>query len=234
MADGPTVAVLEHVTKTDVHVFVLDRRTGHRLWQWSTPIRRAFPTASASGGVVAITGSTTSTGYRARSGVRRWTIPITPASDTFALRFQDGVVSGVKGIGPRANDIRAYDAKTGRFLWTRHVTPVQHPEPTDHNFYVNNFSARRIHLLALNPRTGATRWRLETRSDGDAGPNRFVLFAGDQLLGLNPRTGSTDWRIQTDRLATIAGQSGTSAMLQSLQPNRQRLFLSYGNCLGSD
>jgi outer membrane protein assembly factor BamB len=233
-ADGTTVAVLDQVTKTTMRVYALDRRTGQQRWERSVPVeRRAFPLVSAGGSVVAITTATTSTGYDARTGARRWTIPIGPASDTMALGFQDGVVSGVTGIGPRGNDIRAYDGTTGRLLWTRHATPVQQPEPTDHNFYANTSSGR-SRFLALDARTGAVRWSRAASEFGFAGPKTVVLPTGRSLVGVKSRSGSFRWRVRSNRLARLAGQSGTSAVLEGLQPNRQRLFLSFGNCLGSD
>jgi len=102
----------------------------------------------------------------------------------------------------------AFDAETGRFLWTAHLgQKTTHAEPASVNstsVYVTNGNS----LFALDRRTGRQVWTRETTdipsSATNADDDRVVVgLESGKLATFDAKTGAEKWNIQTnDRITS--------------------------------
>jgi outer membrane protein assembly factor BamB len=237
LADGPDFAVLHVGDPAGRTMAVVDRRTGAERWRTTVDGEFLGGVAADSSAVLVTTGEST-VAYDAHTGKLRWEAPFTQASDTAAVRIVDGVASGVAGTGATPNATLGYDVATGRHLWASPATPVQLPEPTDGNVYV---SLENLDVGALDPRSGALRWRDSTGGMPIwAGPG-LVVAAGDvtsgELRALDPTSGQERWTRPIDETGLPGPDAltpnGSPLTFQNLLPSSAGVFVTYGNCLGS-
>ena len=176
------------VTENQV-IVTLDRVTGQERWR-TAPVDGFYGSVAVDSAnvLVGVPGATVA--YDAATGQRRWEAPFGPASDTFSVRIMDGVVTGTSTVEPDAGGTYAFDIDTAAASWTSPAHPVQQPEPTDGNFYVDLEPGMQV--AALDARSGRVRWQAgldDYRRVLHAGPGLAVLTSADELTGLDPQTG---------------------------------------------
>jgi outer membrane protein assembly factor BamB len=212
---------------------VLDRLTGDQRWTIELE-GEFFGGVAADATTVMVTVGDTTVAYDARTGERRWEAAFVQASDTYAVRIVDGVATGVTGTGPAPNDIRAFDVATGQSLWTKPAFPAQAPEPTDGNIYVTTTEDGAF--AALDPKSGALRWKLAGPLNGGvaAGPGLLFVPGTDGGQAIDPGTGDARWTIAaSDPDVAILGTADSSVAGIGILPSNSGVFTTYGNCLGS-
>jgi outer membrane protein assembly factor BamB len=214
----------------------LDRRSGTQRWSTVVP-GEYLGGVAADSTVVLVTVGETTVAYDAATGARRWEAPFAQASDTYAVRIIDGVATGVTGTGSNPNAIQAFDVATGRPLWTSPASPVQRPEPTDGNVYVDVGDGG---VGALDPTTGRLRWKVEHQQETGgivAGPGLVLDVQNGEWQALDPSTGQLRWTSPVDQaelpVVGSARPNGFTVSGAGVLPTSAGVFLLYGNCLGN-
>jgi outer membrane protein assembly factor BamB len=243
LADGPEV-VLAAASPTSHVMVALDRRTGKERWRTDvgSEIDLSVGNAvSADTTAVLVTtreanGPERTVAYDAHTGTKRWTASFGPGSDVPAVGIIDGVATGEDDGAPSAN-VRALDVATGRLMWSVAANPVQSPEPTDHNVYASSVADGAF--MALDPRTGHTRWELAPLNEStvSAGPGLVLVQAGDHARAVDPQTGETRWQttLAGPRFPVLGAPSANNFTISAngALPTSDGVFITYGNCLGN-
>ncbi|MCO8246563.1 PQQ-binding-like beta-propeller repeat protein [Haladaptatus sp. AB643] len=202
IADGHVF--VPHDTGVESSVRALDPSDGRERWRYRSD--GLSSRVSVYDGVVYIaTWVNEFTALDAETGDVRWRRQ--PFKEVLTWGYVTAADHGV--YGTRDDYAIAFDRKTGKRRWLRHLTGdgkyarIQGtPTVTDETVYVQITRDDEDHLLALDPRSGTTRWE---KSVGEY--KRTPVVAGDTvyvpdsraLLALDAKTGDERWKSETEK-----------------------------------
>ena len=178
--------------------YALDAATGAVRWQTAPGAGGAIPTGPAvADGRVYVLGLQVGTlsALDMTTGATRWTVPVAGAVSMDALVVADGVVYVA------ARNMYAFDAATGRLLWTRRSAAV----PGDSKWFTSPAAADGVLyasesylgadpvLHAMNPADGTDRWTARGVSETPAIANGVVYGGGGKVRAFAAATGAPLW-----------------------------------------
>jgi outer membrane protein assembly factor BamB len=155
------------------------------------------------------------------------------ASKNLPLNSQPVIADGRVFTMDTQTKVRAFDASTGRSLWTFKAMPKSEDDPVIGGGLA--FSGGRLfvtsgfnEVLALNPANGAELWRVKVdgtvRSAPSAMPDRlYVVTVDNQTIALNASDGAKLW--------THQGMTETTGLLGAAAPaaNRDIVLPAYSS-----
>lgn len=200
---APTVAGDTVYVHGDNHAdqtiwYALDAATGAIRWQTApAPAGVVRPGPAVADGRVYVfgVGQQTLSALDTATGAIRWTVPMPLAFPVDALVAVDGV------LYVAARNLYAFDAATGRALWTRRSTPVPGdsrqfglPSVANGTLYSTEwyFGADPV-LHAVNTTDGSDRWTVPGVSGTPTIANGLIYLGGSKLRGLAAATGAPLW-----------------------------------------
>ncbi len=198
---------------TDDVITALDRVTGEELWRYRIAATWRGHLGSEDGPIStpAIAGEqAVGLGPRGhlfaldrRSGVRKWQIDLPAVHGavrplygfaTSPLIHHDRVVVQIGGGAGRS--VAAFDAETGKLLWTSGSEPVGYQSPTLLTLLAERqlISVNETHLRALVPESGEALWEHRYLAQGDGG-GPLPIPSGDGRFLLNTQAGAIHYQL---------------------------------------
>ncbi len=128
-----------------------------------------------------------------RSGLCGWASPAVAAH----VVYETFIGNAECGSSARGGEVAAFDARSGRLRWLRHIGPTESsPLVARRLVIVGDWSGR---VWALDARSGRTRWtsRLRGAIKGSlalAGDRLYIGTYGGEIASLDVRNGRVLWR----------------------------------------
>lgn len=204
---------------SDGYVIALDAVTGAERWRLQPPGSTHVDAPAFGSGLIFV--GTDGAGFVAIDPARGQVVwqGDTDGEDTGTAAVADGVAYLGVGTDVTKGKLRAFDAGTGRLLWTSDDDLLQLPTVGDGVAYSATMKGL---VVAVDVGTGATQWRLNLNGEVRApviADGVLYLFAGleRRLYAVDAATGDRLWELEVDATGNCCMSVAHGAVYVGLQ-----------------